>query len=115
MAVDSVGRETDQLDAALGKLWLQFRKSSQLGCADGCVVLGVGEQDHPLRSDEFVEIDGAVGGVGLKIWGRRAKAQTTVRVSTWPYRCKAFTPLRGTYGAGRSSVDIAVFLLSHSG
>lgn len=104
MAVDRVGRETDQLDATLGKFWLQFRKGSQLGCADGRIVLRVGEQNDPLGSDEFVEIDGAVGGVGLKIWCYRAKAQTGVRVSIWPSDCEAFKP-SGTYGAGRSSVE----------
>lgn len=87
MAVDRVGRETDQLDTTLGKFRFQFCKRAQLGCADGCVVLRVGEQDDPLGSDEFVEINRAIGRVGLKIRGCRAKAQTRVRVSTGSSDC----------------------------
>lgn len=50
----------------------------------------MGEQDNPLGPDEFVEIDGAVGGVCLKIRGFRAKAQTKVPVSTPSSDCEAF-------------------------
>ena len=105
MAVDRVGREADQLDATLGKFRFQFRKRAQLGCADGCVVLRVGEQDDPLGSDEFVEIDGAVGRVGLKIRGYRAKTQTRVRVSTGSSGCGGFQTEEyvrcGTFVSGR--------------
>jgi hypothetical protein len=43
MAVDGVGRETNELDAALGELGLELSESTQLGGADRCVILGVGE------------------------------------------------------------------------
>ena len=96
VAVDSVGRETNELDTTLGELGLELSKSTELGGADGGVVLGVREQNHPLVSDELVEVDGTgsvsvpgaqqkstrqssgnlpVGGVGIEVGGNAAEAE----------------------------------------
>jgi hypothetical protein len=58
MAVDSVGRKTNELDTTLGELGLELSEGTELGGADGGVVLRVREQDHPLVADELVEVDG---------------------------------------------------------
>jgi hypothetical protein len=96
VAVDSVGRETDELYTTLGELRLELGEGTELGGADGSVVLGVREQDHPLVSDELVEVDGTrnssasgsqqkstrqassnlpVGGVGIEVRGNAAEAE----------------------------------------
>lgn len=106
MAVDGVGREADQLDAPLGEFGFQFRERAQLGGADGRVVLGVREEDDPLVSDELVEINGAVGRVGLKIRGGGAQAQTGGFESAHAHPAAGLFKNCGvTYGAGRSSVE----------
>jgi hypothetical protein len=74
--LDGVGRESDQLDAALGELGLELGEGAELGGADGSVVFGVGEEDHPIVADEFMEIDGTVGGLGLEIGGDGTQAET---------------------------------------
>ena len=43
MGFNGVGRQTDQLDAALGELGLELCKGAELGGADGGVVFWVGE------------------------------------------------------------------------
>lgn len=53
MALDCVGREADELCATLGKLRLELGKGTELGGADGCVVLGVGEEDDPFVANEL--------------------------------------------------------------
>lgn len=65
MRLDSIGRKTDQLDTTLGELRLELSESTELGSADGSVVLGVGEQNHPVVADELMEVDGTVGGLCL--------------------------------------------------
>lgn len=65
--LDRVGRQSNQLDAALGELGLEFGKGAQLGGADGRVVLGVREQHDPFVADELVEIDGAGGCFRLEV------------------------------------------------
>ena len=69
--------EGDQLDAALGELGLELGKGAELGRAHGRVVLGVREQDDPLVADELVEVDGAVGRVGLEVRGNAAQTEAT--------------------------------------
>lgn len=79
MAVDGVGRETNQLCAALGKLRLELSEGTELGGADGGVVLGVGEEDDPVVADELVEVNGALGGLGLEVGGGAAQTESLSR------------------------------------
>ena len=79
VAVNSVGRETDELCAALGEFRLKLGESTKLGGADGCVVLRVGEEDDPVVTDELVEVDGTLGGLGLEVGGGAAQTESLVR------------------------------------
>lgn len=76
VALDGVCAQTDQLDAALGELWLELGKGTQLGGADWRVVLWVGEEDDPVVADELVEVNWAGGGLGLEVWGDGAQTET---------------------------------------
>ena len=76
VGLDSVGRETDQLDTTLGELGLELSKGSEFGSADGSVILWVGEEDHPFIANELVEVDGALGGLGLEVGGNGTQAET---------------------------------------
>jgi len=76
VAVYGVGRETDELDAALGELGLELGEGAELGGTDGGVVLGVGEEDDPVVTDELVEVDRTGGGFGLEVGGDAAQAET---------------------------------------
>ena len=67
MGFDGVGRQADQLDAALGELGLELGKGAQLGGADRGVVLGMGEKDSPAITDKLMEVNRAFGGLGLEI------------------------------------------------
>ena len=53
MALDCVRAQTDELDAALSKLWLKLCESAQLSCADRRIVFGVREEDDPAIADEL--------------------------------------------------------------
>jgi hypothetical protein len=53
MAVDCVGRKTNELCATLGKLRLQLGEGTKLSCADGSVVLGVREKNDPVVANEL--------------------------------------------------------------
>lgn len=75
VAADRVGRETEELDAALGELGLEAGELAELGGADGRVVLGVGEEDEPVVANVLVEVNGALGGLGLEVGGRRAQTE----------------------------------------
>lgn len=75
VTADGVGRQADQLDAALGELGLELGKSAELGGADRREVLRVREQDDPFVSNELVEVNWAVGGLGLEVGGDAAQAQ----------------------------------------
>ena len=75
--LNGVGRETDQLDATLGELRLELCESTQLSCADGSIILGVREQDNPLIANEFMEVDGTVGGLRLEVWCNGSQAEAT--------------------------------------
>ena len=79
MAVDGVGRETNELCAALGELRLELGECTELGGADGGVVLGVGEENDPVVADELVEVDGALGGLGLEVRGSAAQTESLSR------------------------------------
>lgn len=75
MALDGVGGQTNELDASPGELGLKLCEGAQLRCADWSVVLGVREQDDPVVADELVEVDGAVGGLGIEVGGDAAQAE----------------------------------------
>jgi len=75
VAVEGVGRKADQLDAALGELGGQAGHLAELGRADGSVVLGVREEDDPAVTNELVEVNRPLGGLGLEVWGDRAQAE----------------------------------------
>ena len=80
MALNGVGTQADELDAALGELGLELGKGTELGRAHGRVVLGVREQDDPLVTDELVEVDGAVGRLGLEVRGSAAQTEAVRRL-----------------------------------
>jgi hypothetical protein len=90
MAVNGVGRETNELCATLGELRLELGESTELGSADRCVVLGVGEEDDPVVADELVEVDGTLCGLGLEVRGGAAQTEGLVRPSVF---CSASSDL----------------------
>ena len=74
--LDCVGGQTDQLDATLGELRLEFCECAELGGADGSVIFGVGEEDHPVISNELMKVDWAGGGLSLEVWCDRSQSET---------------------------------------
>jgi len=76
MALNGVGRQADQLDAASGEFGLEFGERAQLGGADGGVVLGVREENDPLVADEVVEVDGTLCSIGVKVGSNGTEAET---------------------------------------
>ena len=81
VAANRVGRETEELDAALGELGLEAGELAELGGADGGVVLGVGEEYEPAVANVLVEVNGALGGLGLEVGGRGAQTEAAGVVS----------------------------------
>jgi hypothetical protein len=79
VGLDGVGGETDQLDIALGELGLELSKGTELSGADGGVVLGVGEEDNPVVTDELVEVNVSLCGLGLEVGGGRAQTKSRSR------------------------------------
>ena len=75
MRLDGVGGETDELDAALLELGGELSEGTELSGADGGVVLGVGEEDDPVVANEVVEVDLALGGLGLEVGGNGAETK----------------------------------------
>ena len=75
MALDCVRRQSNELHATLGEFWLEFREGAQLGRANGCVVLWVREQHHPVVADELMEVDGSVGGLGIEVGSNASKTE----------------------------------------
>ncbi len=67
VAINSVGRQADQLDSSSCKFWLEFRERAELGGADWCEVLWVGEKDDPFVADEIVEVDGTLSGLSIEV------------------------------------------------
>jgi hypothetical protein len=105
VGADGVGREADELDAALGELGLELGDFAELGGADGRVVLGVREEDDPVVADELVEVDGAVGRLGLEVGRDGAEAEA----GGWTLADMYHHGRRGrgeTYGAGRGSAIV---------
>lgn len=81
VALDSVCAQTDELDAPLGELGLELSESTELGGADGGVVLGVGEEDDPAVANELVEVNGTTGGLSLEVGRDAAEAEGLRTVS----------------------------------
>ncbi len=77
--VNGIGRETNQLDVALGELWLKLCECAELGGADWGEVVWVGEEDDPGVANKLVEVDWALGGLGLETWGDGAEAEAARR------------------------------------
>lgn len=75
VGVDGVGRKTNELDATLCELRLEQSKSSELGGADGSVVLWVREENNPVVINEVVEPDLSNGGLSLEVWSNASKTE----------------------------------------
>lgn len=75
VGLEAVGGETDNLDVALVKLGLEAGNNTELGGADGGEVCGVREENGPGVADEIVELDGALGGLGVEVGGDGAKTE----------------------------------------
>lgn len=73
--LDGVGRETNGLDVALSPLGTKLGHGTELGGADGSVILGVGEEDGPVIANPLVEVDGTGGGLSLEVGGNRAQTE----------------------------------------
>lgn len=69
VALDRVGRQADELCTALGEFRLELGKCTELSGANWSVILGVREEDYPFVADELVEVDWAIGGLGLEVGG----------------------------------------------
>jgi hypothetical protein len=67
--------QTNELDTTSSELGLELGESTELSGTDGSEVIGVGEEDGPLVTDELVEVDRAVGGVGIEVRGSRAQTE----------------------------------------
>ena len=61
--------QTNHLDVAPLEFILQLGESTQFGGADGGKVGRVGEEDGPAVTDELVEVNVAVGGLGCEVGG----------------------------------------------
>ena len=81
VALDSVCAQADELDAPLGELGLELSEGTELGGADGGVVLGVGEEDDPAVANELVEVNGTTGGLSLEVGRDAAEAEGLRTVS----------------------------------
>ena len=75
MALDSICAQTDELDAPLSELGLEFSEGTELGGADRGVVLRVGEEDDPTVANKLVEVNGTTGGLGLEVGRDAAEAE----------------------------------------
>jgi hypothetical protein len=113
VAVDGVGGKTDELCATLGELRLELCERAELSCADGCVVLRVGEEDDPVVADELVEVDGTLGGLGLEVGSLAAEAEgfgATVRhVSA--RRCQLSPNNANMRGSGVQHAQLRTFVV----
>jgi len=69
VAFQIIRAQPDHLDASFFELATQLCKGAQLGRAHGRKVCWVAEQDRPGIVDELVEVDVAVGGFCLEVWG----------------------------------------------
>lgn len=78
MRVDRVRTQPDQFDPTLRKFGFELGEGAQLGGADGRIVLGMGEENDPFVTDEFMEVDGPGGGVGFEVWGYGTEAEAVI-------------------------------------
>lgn len=81
MAIDSIGRQTDELHTTLGEFWLKLGESAELSGADWSVVLWVGEENNPVVANELVEVDGAGSGIDIKVRSDGAQSESVEGVS----------------------------------
>lgn len=86
VALNGVCRQSNQLDTSFCELRLELGESTEFGSADRSVIFWVGEEDNPLITNEFVEIDRALGGIGLEVWGNGTETETG-RKSVIVWRC----------------------------
>lgn len=101
VALGVVGTQTNELGVASSELRLKLGEGTELGGTDlqassvnaqcnlchathGSEVIGVGEEDGPLVTDEVVEVDGTIGGLSIKVGGSGAK--TEANSCQWEYR-----------------------------
>lgn len=75
VAVDGVGRQTDQLDSPSCELRLKLRKGTEFGGADWGEVFWVGKQNDPFVADELVEVNGTLSGLGIEIRGNGTQTE----------------------------------------
>jgi hypothetical protein len=75
VAFGVVGTETNQLSVTRGELRLKLGESTEFSGANGREIVRVTKQDSPLVANELVEVDGAVGSVGVEIGGCGAKTE----------------------------------------
>lgn len=75
VGLDTVGAETNQLDTTRGEFGLELGESSKLGGTDRGEVIGVGEEDGPLVTNELVEVDGTSRGLGVEVRGNGAQTE----------------------------------------
>jgi hypothetical protein len=81
VALDGVCAQADELGVPLGELGLKLGEGAELGGADGSVILGVGEEDDPVVTNELVEVNGTTGGLGLEVGRGGAEAEGLRTVS----------------------------------
>lgn len=79
VGLDGVGGETNGLDASLLELGAELGHGTELGGADGSVILRVREENDPVVANELVEVDGALGGLGLEVGGNGAQTKGSGR------------------------------------
>jgi len=77
--------QTNHLDITLLEFILQLGESTQLGGADGGKVGRVGEEDGPAVSDELVEVNVAVGGLGREVGGCHLVSMpgSSIQLTNW--------------------------------
>lgn len=76
--LDTVGAETDHLDATGSELGLELGESTEFSGTDGGEVIGVGEEDSPAVTDEVVEGDGTGRGLSIEVGGNGAETEAVV-------------------------------------
>jgi len=64
----TVGRDTDDLHVALGKVVGTAGNFSEFSGADWREITRVGEQDSPGVADPVMELDRTCGGLSFKVW-----------------------------------------------
>jgi hypothetical protein len=82
VVLSSATHQTNELDTTSSELGLELGESTELSGTDGGEIIGVGEEDSPLVTNELVEADRAVGGVGLEVRGSGAQTEA-IRLLVW--------------------------------